>query len=228
MIEPLPVQLALVDLVHERLVSAIADGTLTPGQRITQDDIATRLGVSRQPVSHALQVLRRRGLLVDKGRRGLVVAPLDAKRVRDLYQLRAVLDGLAASLAAARVRSGTVSARERDQGRALLAKGIEQTAHGSVAELVAADVAFHSMIHRWSGNQAVIDTVAEAWPHFMRSMGAVLANAAIRSRIWREHREILELILAGDPAAAEAAARQHTWAAGEDTAASLEQAASVA
>lgn len=228
MIEPLPVQFALVDLVHDRLVAAIADGTLKPGQRITQDDIATRLGVSRQPVSHALQVLRRRGLLADRGRRGLVVAPLDARRLREYYQLRAVLDGLAASLAATRVRAGGLASRERRQGRALLARGSALVAHGTIAELVTADVEFHSMIHRWSGNQAIIDTVAEAWPHFMRSMGAVLANPAVRRRIWREHGEILDLILAGEPVAAEAAARQHTWVAGEETAVSLERAASVA
>jgi DNA-binding GntR family transcriptional regulator len=228
MIEPLPVQLALVDLVHDRLVTAIADGTLKPGQRITQDDIATRLGVSRQPVSHALQVLRRRGLLVDRGRRGLVVAPLDARRLRELYQLRAVLDGLAASLAATRVRAGGLSVREREQGRALLARGTALVVHGTVAELVTADVEFHSMVYRWSGNRAIIDTVAEAWPHFMRSMGAVLANPEVRERIWGEHEKILDLVLAGEPAAAEAAARHHTWVAGEETAASLERAASVA
>ena len=59
MIEPLPAQPDLLDLVHDRLVAAIADGTLQPGQRITQEEVAARLGVSRQPVSHALQVLRR-------------------------------------------------------------------------------------------------------------------------------------------------------------------------
>src|ERR1044072_1921787 len=97
---------AIIDQVHERLVNAIADGTLPPGQRLTQEEIALRLGVLRQPVSHALQVRRRRGLVEERGKRGLVVAPLDAKKLRGLYQVRAALEALAASLSAARVRAG--------------------------------------------------------------------------------------------------------------------------
>jgi len=50
------------------------------------------LGVSRQPVSHALQILKRRGLLIEHGRRGLMVAPVDAGRIRDLYQVREALE----------------------------------------------------------------------------------------------------------------------------------------
>ena len=91
MIEPVDIQPALIDQVLDRLVAAIADGTLAPGARITQETVAGRLGVSRQPVSHALQVLKRRGLLVENGKRGLLVAPLAPDRLRDLYPVRAAL-----------------------------------------------------------------------------------------------------------------------------------------
>jgi biotin operon repressor len=64
-------QPALIDQVHDRLLAAIVDGTLPAGRRLTQDSIAEMLGVSRQPVSHAIQVLKRRGLLVDTGKRGI-------------------------------------------------------------------------------------------------------------------------------------------------------------
>src|SRR5215510_15016080 len=122
--EPVSAPSALIDQVHDRLVSAIADGTLPPGQRLTQEEIAARLGVSRQPVSHALQVLRRRGLLEEAGKRGLIVAPLDATRLRGLYQVRAALEGLAASLAATRVRSALVSERDIAEGHAIIARGL--------------------------------------------------------------------------------------------------------
>jgi DNA-binding GntR family transcriptional regulator len=222
MIEPLPVQLALIDRVRDRLVHAIADGTLKPGQRITQDEIASRLGVSRQPVSHALQILRNRGLLVDRGRRGLIVAPLDAKRLRDLYQVRAALDSLAASLAATRAQAGDLSPREQQEGRAMLAKGTAMVEKGTISELIDIDVEFHSMIHHWSGNEAIVETVRELWPHFVRSMGVVLANSAIRERVWREHGEILESILRGEAVIAARIARRHTAAAGEETASWLD------
>ena len=59
--EPLSLPPLLIDRVYLRLVDAIADGTLAPGVRFTQDELAQRLSVSRQPVSHALQLLRRQG-----------------------------------------------------------------------------------------------------------------------------------------------------------------------
>lgn len=228
MIERLDIKPALIDRVLDRLVAAIADGTLAPGERLTQETVAARLGVSRQPVSHALQVLRRRGLVVEAGKRGLEVAPLDAGRLRDLYQVRAALDGLAARLAAERARQGLITAAVRDEAARQIAAGTRLAAKGSVGELIRADVEFHSLIHRISGNLAIVETVAEQWPHFMRSMGVALADPGIRARIWAEHAEILGAILAGNSAAADSAAQHHTLGAGEDTARRIEDFASVA
>jgi DNA-binding GntR family transcriptional regulator len=216
MIEPLSAPSALIDQVHDRLVNAIADGTLPPGQRLTQEEIAARLGVSRQPVSHALQVLRRRGLLEGAGKRGLVVAPLDAKRLRGLYQVRAVLEGLAASLAAMRMQAGLISARDIEQGNAIVANGSEIAERGALSELIEADVAFHSYIHRLSGNEAIVETITEQWPHFRRTMGAVLVHATVGARIWAEHRAILDGIFSGEAGAAADAARRHIELATED------------
>jgi DNA-binding GntR family transcriptional regulator len=223
MFDPLPNQAALLDQVHDRLVVAIAEGVLPPGERLTQEEVAARLGVSRQPVSHALQVLRRRGLVVQSGKRGLVVAPLDAARLRDLYQVRAALEALAASLAAKRVRSGVVAAEQIEEGNALIARGTALTEGGSTGALIAADVDFHSFVHRLSGNRAIVETIAVEWPHFKRAMGAVLADAAVRRRLWAEHTEILRYIIAGNPSLAAEAARRHIESATEETAARLER-----
>ena len=223
----LDIQPALIDQVHDKLLSAIADGTLPAGRKLTQESVAVMLGVSRQPVSHALQVLRRRGLLVESGKRGLVVAPLDAKRLRDLYQVRGVLDGLAARLSAERARAGLLPLALREEAEQLVDKVAKLAARAAIGDLIAADVAFHSLIHRMSGNAAIVETVSEEWPHFMRSMGVALADADIRCRIWAEHAAIMSVIIAGRPKAAERAAQQHTMVAGEDTARRLENLASV-
>lgn len=209
MIEPVAAPSALIDQVHDRLVNAIADGTLPPGQRLTQEEIAARLGVSRQPVSHALQVLRRRGLLEGTGKRGLIVAPLDAKRLRGLYQVRAVLEGLAASLAADRMRQGLISPREIEDGHAILAHGESLVDSGTIADLIDADVAFHSYIHRLSDNESIVDSVSEQWPQFRRSIGAVLNERAESREIWDEHRKILDSIVKGDPDLAGDYGRRH-------------------
>ena len=55
--QPLAPQPALIDQAYERLVEAIAEGTLAPGRRIRQEELGRALGVSRQPISHALQLL---------------------------------------------------------------------------------------------------------------------------------------------------------------------------
>ena len=96
----------LTDSVYQRLIEEIVDGKLSPGQRIRQAALAERLGVSRAPVSHALQLLKQHGLVRESGKMGVEVTPVSSDRVRDFYQIRARLDGLAARLAAARTKVG--------------------------------------------------------------------------------------------------------------------------
>src|SRR5262245_50506557 len=154
----LDIQPALIDQVHDKLLGAIADGTLPSGQRLTQESVAAMLGVSRQPVSHALQVLKRRGFLIEHGKRGLQVAPIDARRIRDLYLVREALDGLAARLAGLRIRGGAATAVEVSAPKAALAAGGKMGPRSGIARLIDADVAFHSAIHTLSGNQAIVET----------------------------------------------------------------------
>lgn len=204
----------LIEQVHTRLVDAIADGTLPPGERLTQEDVAERLSVSRQPVSHALQLLRRQGLVIDSGKRGVEVAPVEPRRIRDLYRVRAALDGLASRLAAERIAAGDAKAREIEALRSGLAAGLALPEDVSMRDWIAVDVAFHTAVYGISGNPAISETVAEQWPHFKRCMGAVLVHRDRRNVVWAEHAAIAEGILAGDPDAAAEAAIRHTENAG--------------
>lgn len=215
----------MIEQVEQRLLDAIVEGTLAAGQRLTQDGIATMLGVSRQPVSHALQALKRRGLVIEHGKRGLAVAPLDGAHARDLYQVRSALDGLAAELAAERIRQGRADLEQVEDARKALARGSQRAPAASARDLVNMDVAFHTAIHRLSGNTAIGETVSAQWPHFMRSMRVSLEEKALRARVWSEHAAILEAILAGKSRQAGDLSRAHTLRAGEQTAARLEQAA---
>jgi DNA-binding GntR family transcriptional regulator len=162
--------LGLIDRVHDLLLAALVDGTLAPGERLTQEGVAEKLGVSRQPVSHALQLLKSRGLLIEAGKRGLIVAPLDAKQIRHLYQVREALDALSAGLAAAHARDGFLAPVEIREIQKILVDGRRLGRTANISALIQADVAFHSALHRLSGNPVIGQTVADAWPHFMRSM----------------------------------------------------------
>ena len=220
--QPLDPQPALIDRAYERLVEAIADGTLAPGQRIRQEELGRALGVSRQPISHALQLLKQQKLVEENGRRGLIVSEIDPDRVRDLYQVRSALDALAARLAAERI-ARRIAAQQQQTAERALAAGLALPLDAPVLAFIQADVAFHTVLYRLSGNRAIEDTVAAQWPHLKRSMGAVLDDPEQRPLVWTEHREILRCILAGDPAGAERAARGHTDRAGAETARRLSQ-----
>ena len=211
--EPLAAQTILVDQVYRSLVAAIADRTLRPGQRILQAELAASLGVSRQPISHALQLLKQQKLVQDVGRKGLQVSPIDPARIRQLYEVRGALDGLAARLAASR----TLPPAAVKTLEAAVAAGSALGPTAALVRLVQADVAFHQAVYDLSGNPAILETLAGQWPHLRRSMGAVLDADSYRRRAWSEHAEIARLILDGKPAEAGEAARQHAVDAGRQT-----------
>ena len=204
----------LIDQVYQRVLEAIADGSLLPGQRIRQGEFAERLGVSRQPVSHALHLLRRQGLVTESGRKGLEVAPMDPVRLRQLYEVRGALDGLAARLAADR-------AGQDDAGRAALlhalAAGQAAEPGSPISALVRLDVDFHQALYRLSGNPTVEEIIEPHWPHLRRSMATVMAALDYRASAWAEHADIVARVLAGDGEAAERAARDHAIGAGRKT-----------
>src|ERR1700756_4513151 len=122
--QPFDPQPPLIDRTYEQLVEAIADGTLAPGQRIRQEELGRVLGVSRQPISHALRLLKQQKLGEESGRRGLIVAAVDAVRVRELYQVRSALDALTARLAAERIAARVIDMGQRRGGPRGLASGL--------------------------------------------------------------------------------------------------------
>jgi DNA-binding GntR family transcriptional regulator len=226
MLEPLAATPSLIDQVYRQLLDAIADGTLAPGLRIPQAELAERLGVSRQPISHALHLLKRQGLVEDVGRKGVRVAPIDAHRVLQLYQVRTTIDALAAGLAARRVAAQSAPPVLLDRLSTQLVDSVRFDATTPIADLVRADSDFHRGLYDLSGNTAIAELIAPLWPHMMRSMATVLHAQGYAARIWREeHPAILRAVLAGDPPAAELAARRHAEAAEQMTAAHLAKAA---
>ena len=221
--QPIEFQPALIDRAYERLVEAIADGTLAPGRRVRQEELGRSLGVSRQPISHALQLLKQQKLVEETGRRGLVVSGIDPERIRKLYQVRSALDGLAARLGAEGVVRRKTGPPLRKAAERALAAGLELPPDAPILAFIQADVNFHRALYRLSGNGAIEETVAAQWPHLKRSMGAVLSDPEQRPLVWEEHREILTLVLAGDAKGAENAACHHTERAGAETARRLRQ-----
>ena len=210
-LEPAP---NLTDQVYARILEAITDRTLLPGQRITQNELAEKLGVSRQPVSHALHLLHRQGLLAESGRRGFEITQLNPARIRQLYEVRGAIDALAARLAAGRVRADPAG---RAQLEAALRAGRAIDRKTPLSRLIALDVDFHTAIYRLAGNPAISEMIEPQWPHMRRSMATVLAELDYRESAWSEHEAIAAQIFAGNAKAAESAAQAHALTAGRRT-----------
>jgi DNA-binding GntR family transcriptional regulator len=210
-LDPLP---NLIDQVYERILAGITDRTLPPGHRIRQNELAEKLGVSRQPVSHALHLLHRQGLLAESGRRGFEVTQLDPLRIRQLYEVRGAIDGLAARLAAGRVKTDPAG-RAQLEAAMRAGRGIDRAT--PLVRLIALDVDFHGAIYRLAGNPAIEEMIAPQWPHMRRSMATVLAELDYRESAWAEHETIAAQILSGNAKAAESAALAHAQSAGRRT-----------
>jgi DNA-binding GntR family transcriptional regulator len=220
--KPIELQPGLAEQVYQTLLGAICEGRLAPGTHLVQEQLAATLKVSRQPVQQALAILRGEGLVQELGRRGLFVAPLDAATMRNHYQIRAALDGLAARLAATRAAASKSEAAEiKRGGLALIAAGCVATDGGDVAAMVQQDVDFHNYIYNCSGNPLIAQSAEQHWRYLRRVMSEVLRRAQPAPAIWRQHREILDAIVRGDADGAEEKAVTHVRLASDRLQAAL-------
>jgi DNA-binding GntR family transcriptional regulator len=200
----LQLQPDLAEQAYDQILAAICEGDLAPGARVTQEALAARLNVSRQPIMQALLLLKREGFLCEAGRRGLMVAPLDRAYVENLYEIRAALDGVAARGAA---RDSAAAARR--SGPTLIAAGRSAVAGRDLKRLVAADVEFHRFLYELSGNPLLAETASLHLRHIRRIMAQYLSHGARLDKVWDEHAAILKKVIAGDEEGAERLARRH-------------------
>ena len=207
-IEPKP---DLVAQTRAAIRGAIIAGELPPCSPLAQEDLAAKFGVSRQPISHALVMLKQEGLVVDRGRKGQMVAPIDPEKLLALYQVRGALDRLAARLAATNAHKSSSGLLE------IVDRGTDALNKRSVEALVSADIAFHSALYELSGNNEITTTAENFWPHIARSMRVVLEDKDQWPRIWDEHRAIAQAIEDGNIEKAGDLATGHAENSGEAT-----------
>jgi DNA-binding GntR family transcriptional regulator len=203
-LESLEAAKSLVDQAYEVILDALCDGTFKPGERLTQEDIAARLNVSRQPVTHALAVLKAQGFLAQSGRRGLIVTPIEPAFFEAIYQFRSAVEPLAVKLATPRLTKQAIF-----HGRSLVEHGRNTVLAGDTRAVLQADMDFHSFIYDLSENPIIAETMRLHWRHLRRAMGKVLRYPGMSISVWREHGGILENMVAGDADGAADLMRQH-------------------
>lgn len=206
----------LADQVYRALLDAISEGSLAPGQRITQEELAEQLAVSRQPVMQALRLLKKDGFVQDAPGRGLQVTPLDPRWLTQVYEVRGALDTLAVRRAAE---------RRTQLDPALFARGRDAVARGDVKAMIDADLAFHQALYRAAGNPLIEQSALLHWQHIRRAMGEALQSSVLREPVWDEHQAIAEAVARGDAEQAEALMRRHSEQASAHLAGQLDNAA---
>lgn len=202
MIQPLEHPPVLRDRVYEALEELVIDGTLAPGNRLLENELAAQLSVSRNPVREALTLLAHSGWVDIRPRHGAVVHQPTRKEIEDFFQVRTVLKVEAARLAA-------LNATEQDVAilRRLVDRGRGQIAREDLNASMTINSTFHEEVGRIARN-AVLDEVTTLMKKRLRwYLSPVVRMRGIGS--WEEHRVLVDAIGVGDADAAAATMRQH-------------------
>ena len=142
---------ALRDVAFERTRDLIVTGEIAPGERLIEEALGQRLGMSRNPVRESLKILEREGFVTISPFRGAVVSQIGHKEAMDIFEIRELLDSFAAAQAARKY-----TAADLRQLRSILSAGAKALAKGDIAKLSADNGRFHSKVHEMSGNVELI------------------------------------------------------------------------
>lgn len=195
---------SLADRAHQHLIQSIFRNELRPGTPLSVPELARRMNVSRSPVREAIQRLIYDGLAEHERHRGAVVSRIDHGSFRSLLEVRELLEGLAARLAAERITpaqladlDATLDEHERVIGGGELYRNVEL------------DMRFHSIIRAAAGNADLDAMLGRTQSRAHLSLHSLWNAPRDPEAMLHEHRRVFEAIASGDPHRAEQAAQAH-------------------
>ena len=194
----------LRDRAYDAIKAAILSLSLKPGEPLIERNLAARLGISKTPIRGALVRLEREGLVTMTPFKGAVVAGIYKEDIREIFELREAIEGLAA-------RKATAAITEEDlqEGERLLKMAEEALEQGRYHECSKFGSDIHNIIIERAGNERLASILCNLDDHYQRFR---LVSAQIPGRLARsaeEHRGILEAMKAQDADLAEARMRAH-------------------
>ncbi len=192
----------IVDAVYEQLRDGILSGELSPGTRLKVAALADKLGVSRSPIREAVLRLTQERLALEEPRRGAVVASISRDELVRLYELREVLEGLAARLATEHATPQLVQ-----ELHAVLLQHETAAAKADTTAFREADVLFHRLIRDATDNPELTRMLDDIQSKVRIAMFTRVSVG--REQALADHRAIFKGIESGDPDASERAARAH-------------------
>ena len=196
--------ISLREAVYLTLRRAILTNVFEPGDRLMEMKLAAQLGVSRTPVREAIHLLEKESLVRQIPHKGVVGAGITKKQLRDVLEIRGMLEELAVQLAC---RRGTDSDFIKLQAAAAdFAKAVKQ--EKDVTVLAEKDVAFHDVIYHMTDNERLIELVESIWQQIYRYRIERLKGAN-REILAQEHQSLVHALIARDEEAAVRMARLH-------------------
>ena len=195
---------SLREQVEDALSAQIITGEIEPGAILTAPTLATQFGVSATPVREALLTMQRRGFLEPIRNKGFRVTDVSLDELRQLAEVRQLLE-----CPPMRELAGRVPEALQVELRALADEIVVSGAEGRLQDYLAADTRFHLLLIELVGNDHLTRIVRDL-RHQTRLGGlAALAESKVITESAAEHHRLLELLVAGDGAGAEALMRKH-------------------
>jgi DNA-binding GntR family transcriptional regulator len=219
---------ALVDRLAASIQARVLSGEFASGSRLRQESLATEFGVSRTPVREALRKLQAAGIVQLEPRRGAMVRGPSAREVREAYQVRAELEGLAAALASSRIRDDELrrlrdaqTMFERSSQRLRVWKergnGSPPPPAQAHAEWIRGNDLFHLVIQEAAGNQRLAATLADLHQSFPRDLTWIVLGESsnLLEENVAQHAAVLAAIEARDAETARRRMAEHVLLAGD-------------
>ena len=185
--------LPLRDVVFNTLRHAIITGEFAPGERLMEITLANRLGVSRTPVREAIRKLELEGLVTMIPRKGAQVAKITEKNLRDVIEIRCVLEEFAASLACERITD-----EEKDEMKALHRQFVQSAKTHDILDIVEKDEQFHDAIFKATKNDRLITIINNLREQFYRYRMEYVKDIEQHSILVKEHEELMTAIFHKD------------------------------
>ncbi len=189
------------EIVADTLRAAILRGTFKPGEKLDQQELAERLGVSRSPIREALRTLAAEELVTNVPHRGAVVTERTTAELEELLFIRSLLEGVAAKRAAPRITDEQLKKIE-----AVLIQGEESN---DLEEVLGLNNDFHNMIYESYEQPVLIATIQQLRNKIAPYNRVFLEKEGQKNEAWEDHRRIYEAFLARDGEKAEAETIKH-------------------
>lgn len=185
--------LPLRDVVFNTLREAIFKGDIEPGERLMEIKLAEKLGVSRTPIREAIRMLQLEGLVNMTPRKGSVVAEISNEDLKNVLEVRIVLEKLAVEKACLNISEDEI--QQLNDNIKLFKKVVNGNDPNEIAKI---DVEFHDIIYKSTGNDRLIQILSNIREQMYRYRLEYIKDQDTRCTVLSDHEKLIEAIVKKD------------------------------